>query len=468
MAKKGDSSSAWKSDSIPTLDLKLDVENPRIRVDPGPTQEDIRLALLRTEKIDELARGIVRTSGLMAGERIIVTKEGGQFLVLEGNRRVCACQLLINPDLIPREFREHFPGSSQTIREAISRLGADIAPDRDSAEPIITRRHTQAGIERWSPMANHRRLLRLLQAGKSLDEICNTTGMTPGKARQLLRDARMMEFAHALSCWSDSEQRFLDDPQLEPNAFTRFFQLKGVTERLRAKFDDNGNLKSDLTSDAFSNAVEFLARQFLIPSAESGKPPANTRDKPDTIFERLRSEKPALSEKLGLGAKASSSASKKSKIKGQVDGFFESLTCPANDARLRRLTEEISTIPYARFRTAATFLVRALIESSLNYAVKRAGLEKDLLKDYHAASTKHLGKDAQLDFIITYCQKNHSKIFVVKNVQKVMNHWRQVKVVSDLVIHGKWLDANPENLRQAASVVRPFVSKILDHSALVS
>jgi hypothetical protein len=151
-----------------------------------------------------------------------------------------------------------------------------------------------------------------------------------------------------------------------------------------------------------------------------------------------------------------------------VDGFFESLTCPAGDARLRRLTEEISTIPFARFPTAATFLVRALIEGSLNYAIKRAGLERDLLKEYQALSSKHLGKDAQLDFIIKYCQKNHAKIFAVKNVQSVMDHWRHVKVVSDLVIHGKWLDANPETLKQAASVVRPFLSKVLDHSALIS
>jgi hypothetical protein len=465
MPKKGDSSSVWKSDAIPTLDLRLDIENPRIRIDSGATQEEIRLALLRTEKIDELARGIVKTNGLMAGERIIVVKDGAEFLVLEGNRRVCACQLLIDSDLIPQEFRERFPASSQAIRTAISRLGADVSPSRDSAEPIITRRHTEAGIERWSPMANHRRLLRLLQAGKSLDEICSATGMTLARARRLLRDARLMDVTRKLGCWNESERRLLDAPDLEPNPFTRFFTLKGVTDRLRAKFADDGNLKSDLSSEAYLHAVEFLARQFLIPSTDTGKLMANTRDTPEVIFERLQSEDPALCKKLGPGGTAT--PPKKRKIKGQVDGFFESLACPANDARLRRLTEEISTFPFARFPTAATFLVRALIESSLDFAVKHAGLEQELRRSYHTR-TKQIGRDAQLDFVITYCQQNHSKIFTARNAERVMAHWRQVKNVADLVIHGKWLDANPETLKQAASVVRPFVSKILDNSALVS
>jgi hypothetical protein len=133
---------------------------PRIDVPSSASQEHIRTALIENERVVDLAKAIVRTNGVMAGERIILTAENNRFMVLEGNRRVCACQIPIKPELAPIAYRDAFPAAPQALKDTITDLDTDIAPSRDAAEPIITRRHTEPGIESWTPIANQRRPLR--------------------------------------------------------------------------------------------------------------------------------------------------------------------------------------------------------------------------------------------------------------------------------------------------------------------
>jgi alpha-beta hydrolase superfamily lysophospholipase len=84
----------WAEDRVNALDLRLDPENPRIEVDAAASQADIRGALIDHEQVLELAADIAASEGNFAGERVIVLgQSSGGYLVLEGNRRVCACQL---------------------------------------------------------------------------------------------------------------------------------------------------------------------------------------------------------------------------------------------------------------------------------------------------------------------------------------------------------------------------------------
>ena len=249
---------------------------------------------------------------------------------------------LLKPELAPSEYRDSFPAVPQALKNTISDLDTDIAPSRDAAEPIITRRHTEPGIEPWTPIANQRRLLRLLASGKTLKEICEATGMTPARAQRLLQDARLIEHVLSLGCWSKDEQRHLRSPDLKPNAFIRFFSLKGVKDTLKMLFESaSGRPTSGLSAKDFNRSVELLARQFLIPSDESAKPEADTRSVPQDVFAKLASRDKALAKHLNLSSVASNSGSgKKTKLSAKVDKFFESLECPLHNQQLRQLTKE--------------------------------------------------------------------------------------------------------------------------------
>jgi hypothetical protein len=449
--------SIWKEARISTLSLVLDVQNPRIDVKDTATQDEVRHALCVTEKVDELAKGIANTNGLMAGERIIVVEENGEHVVLEGNRRACACQMLLDAKLIPTALKSNIPAIPAPVISAITELAADVAPSRQAAEIIITRRHTEPGIEQWSPMAKQRRILRLLKNGVSQKKISEDFGLSPAKLTKLLKEISIFEETKQLACWTAAERKVLENPDLKPNAYTRFFSLKGVKETLGITFDEHGKMSSSLAPQTFKKSLESLARRLLLPDPK-GETQFNTRATPDEVFTDIAANDKPLGKKLGYAAKPS-----KSKRRSTAEKFFESLQCPISDGQLRVVTEEISKIDYHTFRTAATFLLRALIERTLNYAIGHANLHKELRKEWHSAG--HKTPEPGLDFIITFCINHESEIFTGR-VKSVLQLWQRTKDLSDLIIHGKWAKAHPTTLEQAASVMRDLVEKIYSGEAL--
>ena len=102
------------------LDLLLDVKNPRFAsstlVDNAsrvPGQNDVIKHLLKYADIITLAYNIERTRYLHGSEMVTCyADQDGNLIVAEGNRRICACKLLLNRDLIPDEYKESFPEAS--------------------------------------------------------------------------------------------------------------------------------------------------------------------------------------------------------------------------------------------------------------------------------------------------------------------------------------------------------------------
>jgi hypothetical protein len=84
--------------------LLLDPQNPRH--DVIENQREIIKQLLETEKINNLARDISEQGSLSPLETVGVVPlddESDDYVVVEGNRRICACLLLNNPGLSPTD-----------------------------------------------------------------------------------------------------------------------------------------------------------------------------------------------------------------------------------------------------------------------------------------------------------------------------------------------------------------------------
>src|SRR5438552_7419884 len=188
--------------------------------------------------------------------------------------------MLLDPTLIPSDAKTRFPAITPTTRAAIENLAADIAPNREAAEPIITRRHTEAGIKAWNTVAKHRRIRRLLKAGRTLQVISAEFNQSVPSLRKMMREMALIDKARSLSGWSEDEKAIFENPQLKTNPFTRFFTLNGVKTALALEFDENGNFKSKLDDATLNSALGFIARQFLIPTGPDSEPEANTRTTP--------------------------------------------------------------------------------------------------------------------------------------------------------------------------------------------
>jgi len=455
----------WSQGFVNPLELLLDTDNPRIDITPEMQQEAIRESLLKTERVIELAREIIDAHGLLMGERIIVVKENRNYVVLEGNRRVAACQMLLEPKKVPRAFRAKFPRldpeEDADLIRTLSSVPADIAPTRDAAEITITRRHTKKGILPWLPAAQHRRIRRLIDSGKSVDDVADIFGVSKSDLTRLLRSSELMRLVTEQGGWTEYEKEFLGNPKLKINPFTRFFTLKGVKETLGMDFDKNGSLTTDLNKRTLNRAVKELARALLIPDPDTGKPRFNTRATPLEVFESAFSSDEKLS---GLIPKARRAASieaiappprKRKSPPNKKTSFFESLQCATGDDILDGVADELSRINYQKFPRAAAVLARSTMECALNWAISLSNLDRELRKTYQQ-------RNPGLENIIRFCVSRHDDIFG-QPVKRILEQWLSThKDYCDLIVHGKFLLANVNSLEHLARETRPFLQRLVD------
>ena len=92
----------WQDKKVNVTELNLDLQNPRVpkHVKDHNDIGQIRDYLLEKEDVLRIARSIAN-NGYHRSAVAIVCKENDKLIVLDGNRRLAACQLLIDPKLAP-------------------------------------------------------------------------------------------------------------------------------------------------------------------------------------------------------------------------------------------------------------------------------------------------------------------------------------------------------------------------------
>ena len=85
----------------PVSELVFDIKNPRLveyDLNSNSKESEVIKVLWDAMDVRELVLSI-EASGFFAHEPIIVTQENGKNVVIEGNRRLAAVKLLLNPEL---------------------------------------------------------------------------------------------------------------------------------------------------------------------------------------------------------------------------------------------------------------------------------------------------------------------------------------------------------------------------------
>lgn len=138
--------------SAGVLDLLLNRENPRHV--PKDNQPEVIEYLLRDEEVMNLARHM-SVHGINPLEVVAVfPDEDGNLIVAEGNRRICAAQLLTDPKKAPENSRARFKALAEKSRD-VSQVNIALFPDYATAQPWLQVLHDgeQDGVgrRRWKP-----------------------------------------------------------------------------------------------------------------------------------------------------------------------------------------------------------------------------------------------------------------------------------------------------------------------------
>lgn len=180
----------WKDDIIDVEKLELDLQNPRlpkhVRDQNDITQ--IRNYLLDKEDVLRIAKNIAN-NGYHRSAIAIVCKENGRTIVLDGNRRLAACQLLLKPELATnaRDKKELEELSKITNKQELKKVKIAIAPSRKEAEKEIWDIHVSQLLKPWQVLQKLRMYRNLIDSGEyDIDSASSEYGVTSAQFKKEL------------------------------------------------------------------------------------------------------------------------------------------------------------------------------------------------------------------------------------------------------------------------------------------
>lgn len=248
--------------SISPLELWLDEDNPRFVVLEHRDQQSIRKYLTTYEDVCQLAREINETGGLLPGERIVVLQDNDKYVVIEGNRRTCALQFLLNRKLIPDGLAHQIPQTNPDVIQNCQMVNVDVIHDRNTATALMARRHI-AGVRQWRPLAKKQFFAARFNSGMSIDNLSYITNIGRTEIRNDIRDYKF--FLSTYNTYKLNNPDFsIGIIDLEIDRFLRLFSAtfeypSGCRVRpktlLQVDYDEQHNTLSGLEESLFKEII---------------------------------------------------------------------------------------------------------------------------------------------------------------------------------------------------------------------
>lgn len=257
--------SDWEEMRMSVSDILLDYDNPRVFIEE-PTQENLLRFLINEDQSIELANQIVLNRGLPLAEKPVVTMEGDKYIVLEGNRRISACKLLLDPSVLTNKEAKRIPQIDTELEDYLNNFPVVLAPNRDSAEAFITLRHSgDKSVKKWSTIASTKRFVNRFNKGESINHISRVLNEKNADVRKGIRFFFFLEFIKNEIEWKEEEKIKLEIYKMETTKLDRFLPFsKKAKEILKIDFNADQTIKSSLPEELFKLALKNIITRIYI------------------------------------------------------------------------------------------------------------------------------------------------------------------------------------------------------------
>jgi len=274
----------WKDDIVDVEKLELDLQNPRlpkhVRDQNDITQ--VRNYLLDKEDVLRIAKNIAN-NGYHRSAVAIVCKENGRTIVLDGNRRLAACQLLLKPKLATnaRDKKELEELSKITNKQELKKVKIAIAPSRKEAEKEIWNIHVSPLLKKWQVLQKLRMYKNLIDSGEyDINSASSEYGLTP---TQFKKELEKLFFYEQILEQIRTEK---DEEELLKSGFNKIDRLilsSNGKKLLSYSIDNKGNITFQNKKDS-DDKIKKLIPYIIDPS----KVPAQANQ--DFIIENVFSK----------------------------------------------------------------------------------------------------------------------------------------------------------------------------------
>jgi hypothetical protein len=223
-------------------------------------QTEIVKFLIERFEVYELTKDIA-TDGYLLNEEPIVCKDGESYVVLEGNRRVAACKVLLNP---------HRYLSSQKAQNTLKynytkeKLNCHIAPSRKDADILIYRRHTTTTIKRWQTVSQDAHVHKLFSDdGYSIEEIASMLSESTTSIRKSLRRFHMHQYSMSLFEDNPSFREAIASDKFPITNIERLYDYREGIDFLGISFTPNGEISTRLDVEEVNNRLRFIVEEVV-------------------------------------------------------------------------------------------------------------------------------------------------------------------------------------------------------------
>ncbi len=175
-----------KPDEIPLELLRLDPENPRVPEPVGRSQGELLQYIYDHGTLRELAESFI-DNGYFEPDRLVVRRDGKNYIVVEGNRRAATLMILhALPDAEGMRLSDDPPTKQQLDR--LTDIPCLVLAPGEPVETYLAYRHI-GGLKTWSPEAKARYIKRLVKQSVEMgdDNVFRAVGRRVGSNAQGVR-----------------------------------------------------------------------------------------------------------------------------------------------------------------------------------------------------------------------------------------------------------------------------------------
>lgn len=428
--------------------LRLWGENPRLNpledhIHISDFADDFTSPKAEKDSFFELIDSIVE-KGFVPFDPVIVWKheENGRYYVAEGNRRVLALKLILEPEKGPRWMRSYlFKKSGQIDHSRLEKIMVNVAPTFEDAEWYISQRNNTASLQRrWSRIQQLRWISTLYEKYHGdMETIKSKTNLTQGELDSYVRLLKIQDLVH-----EDQVKGSLSPEVYEKAAsyrfpisiIERFFSSKKVKEAWGVEFDGT-DLKINSNKSSFLNAYSELIKQIVedegekidtrtitshideilisLPNVSFEPDDSKKEDDKSTVIEDTATTTPPIVSKEEDINTPKVSDIGNPKRRYMIPSEYVLLT---GSFRLQKQFSELKIIPYSKYQSSIAAALRVFLDLAVLNYIETEKLESDL-KKYHKKDLRSITLHQRLEYIKQEKLSGGTKAY--KNLEKLLN-----------------------------------------------